>query len=613
MGANPKTEGQTLRETPMSHLLTFEAAPFRAAQQNAEDETFAEFAAASETGTEAGFWHEAAESEWEVGSWAARYPADVRKAIGMGGAMWPLALSRAIARGYRDTGTLANIAFFMHHPERNGRPIATNEPGASGLIELWKFFRDAAKNMISPAPSSSPAGSCGRTVPQVDTLMPASAPGLEANKPASHRYGLPETIAALKEIGRRWLAAHPAGLPVRIRDISHCGGGKFSPHGSHRMGIDVDIGLMRNDGSKEGVNFKLNPGKYSRALTQEMVNTIRNNGLLKVHRIYFADRQVSNVTYDNIHNDHVHVRFCLPARYNLQAMKRAAFPEGTKGTYAACAPEGKVQLGELYEKSPPARRSATPALLRRVNEPFGATLYVKISLGAASAAKPVTGIFIPQSYVARPQVDVILYLHGHKAAGVCGPGDSAAIDGYWRSRYWPLREEIARSGKNAILIAPTLGPKSQPGNLTDPGGFETYVDQVLAVLSAYGPFPRAGRSLTVGNIILACHSGGGSPMRRLALGSDRYVDRVRECWGFDSLYNRVDPELWARWAKSRPDARLFIHHLGSTQALSKRLLDKQLPNVCVERSTARSHCWVPIEHWRHRIQTSASLQAVGRI
>lgn len=152
---------------------------------------------------------------------------------------------------------------------------------------------------------------------------------------------MPETIAALTEIGRRWQAAHPSGPLVRIGDISLCGGGKFPPHGSHRMGIDVDIGLMRNDGSDKKVNFKMQPSKYSRPLTQEMVNTIRSNGVMKVHKLWFNDPEVSNIDLDPLdgpkHNDHVHVRFCVPSHYDRKAMMKAAFPGGTRGTYAACA------------------------------------------------------------------------------------------------------------------------------------------------------------------------------------------------------------------------------------------------------------------------------------
>ncbi len=97
-------------------------------------------------------------AEDEEGSWASQYAPDVRQAIELGGAMWPLALQRAITSGIRDPGALANIAFYMQFPGRSGRPISATEPGASNLIAAWKFFRDAAKNMLSPAPSSAPSG-----------------------------------------------------------------------------------------------------------------------------------------------------------------------------------------------------------------------------------------------------------------------------------------------------------------------------------------------------------------------------------------------------------------------------------------------------------------------
>lgn len=250
---------------------------------------------------------------------------------------------------------------------------------------------------------------------------------------------------------------------------------------------------------------------------------------------------------------------------------------------------------------------AAPRLIKREERPAASTLYVHIPLGSESPARPMTGIFIPENYVPREQVDLILYLHGHKTTRVCGPGDSASIDGYWRSRYWPFREEINSSGKNVILVAPTLGGRSEAGSLTNPAVFEAYLDKVLAALTAYGPYRNSGHSPTIGNVILACHSGGGSPMRSLALGNHRYADRIRECWCFDSLYHPRDPELWAGWARSRTAARLSVHYLGSTQGLSKQLKDKQLPNVVVEKSTAQNHCLVPLEHWRSRVQASTFL------
>ncbi len=266
-----------------------------------------------------------------------------------------------------------------------------------------------------------------------------------------------------------------------------------------------------------------------------------------------------------------------------------------------------------------------PTPTKREDQPPSYTLYMEIPLGSEGPAMPMTGIFIPENYSPRPQVDLILYLHGHKTTRVCGPGESISIDGYWRSRYWPLREEINKSGKNIILVAPTLGPKSQPGRLTDPGAFEAYLDQVMAALIEHGPYRKSGRSPTFGNIVLACHSGGGSPMLRLALANHRYADRIRECWGFDCLYSGyadkaktrklfTQPQKWIEWAESHKTQRLFIYYKGSTAAeskyLEKKARDKNLlhMNVFIEESTrAPNHCWVPIEHWKHRIQGAGFL------
>lgn len=257
----------------------------------------------------------------------------------------------------------------------------------------------------------------------------------------------------------------------------------------------------------------------------------------------------------------------------------------------------------------PVTRSA-PGLIKRESPPPANTLYVNLALGGESPAQPMTGIFIPQHYRPQPHVDLILYLHGFKQSR-----SSLTIDGYWNTRqlpYWPLREGVNESRKNVILVAPTLGPRSQTGWLTKPGGFTRYLDQVAAALAAYGPYKEAGQVPSLGSIILSCHSGGGWPMRQLALSGQRYASQIKECWGFDCTYNRGDDTEWARWAKSRPDAKLYIYYIARspTQALSLNLQGQQAANVFVATSPARGHNWVPITHWRERIQAAAFLRNV---
>ena len=256
----------------------------------------------------------------------------------------------------------------------------------------------------------------------------------------------------------------------------------------------------------------------------------------------------------------------------------------------------------------PSRPSLAPTaslagpLIKREDTPPAYTLYMHIPLGGEHPAKPMTGIFVPAHYRPLPHVDILLYLHGFKSQH---PG--ASIDAYWNTRhfpYWPLREGVNASRKNVILVAPTLGPRSQTGSLTRPGGFDTFLNQVIAALKQSGPYARVQQLPTVGNIILACHSGGGWPMRQLAVGRDRYAMQIRECWGFDCTYNRGDDTVRAQWARSHPTAKLYIYYIANsqTQALSLSLKRQNVPNVVVERSTARGHNWVPSTHWQDRLQ-----------
>ena len=253
----------------------------------------------------------------------------------------------------------------------------------------------------------------------------------------------------------------------------------------------------------------------------------------------------------------------------------------------------------------PGPSTTAPVLIRRETEPPGLSLYVNIALGGEAPAPPMTGIFLPQRYRPLTPIDFILYLHGFKARR-----PSLAIDGYWnraQSAFWPLREGVNDSGKNVVLVAPTLGPRSQTGWLTQAGGLDRFLDQVLRALAFHGPF--AGAPPRLGRLILACHSGGGWPMRQLALSDQRGAAAIRECWGFDCTYNRGDDTQWARWASARPAARLYIYYISNspTQPLAAKLKALARPNIAVLPAATRIHDRVPITHWRERLDGAAFL------
>jgi hypothetical protein len=255
---------------------------------------------------------------------------------------------------------------------------------------------------------------------------------------------------------------------------------------------------------------------------------------------------------------------------------------------------------------------ATPALIGRETAPLSETLYVEIPLGAYQfegknkTIPPITGIFLPERFRPDAQVDILLYLHGHHSEALF-----SNIREYWnqqRHPQWPFRESLNSSSKNVVLVAPSLGIRSNPGWLSEKGGLGNYLDRVLAALRAYGPYNTAGSAPTLGNLILACHSGGGIYMRLIATSGARYTDRIRECWGFDCLYNTGDETIWAQWARSRPNSRLFIHYGSGGTATRSELLRRQgVPNVFVEGSTSLPHNNVPIKHWANRLRAATFL------
>jgi hypothetical protein len=257
--------------------------------------------------------------------------------------------------------------------------------------------------------------------------------------------------------------------------------------------------------------------------------------------------------------------------------------------------------------SPVVGEERAPAVLMQI---------VKVPLRAVATPewRPWSAVYFPPAVDRNSRtIDVILYLHGYRTAI---PGAQRSIWAYLKHKCWPLREHLAASGKAAVLIAPTLGPKSQPGGLLERGGLDRYLDAVLAATASYW---SSGAAPAIRNIILAGHSGAGAPMRVLATSGNRYAALIREVWGFDSTYSadgNVDSTGWAAWAKAHPQSRLFLYYLrgAPTQNQAEKLRQRALPNVSVIASNARAregihpHYWVPIQHWGERIAGSPYLR-----
>ncbi|QEH39103.1 hypothetical protein OJF2_77150 [Aquisphaera giovannonii] len=208
-----------------------------------------------------------------------------------------------------------------------------------------------------------------------------------------------------------------------------------------------------------------------------------------------------------------------------------------------------------------------PRLLDSEPSPAQKTVYLEIPLGNWP---PVTGVFFPAGYDYNlASLNVLIYLHGDRFEGSACEG-AKDIKAYWSGKLFPLRQLTNDSkSEKAILVAPTLGPRPGAGGLTPAEKWgvlvdkiDWYLDQVACGIAAYGPQARpvdpsgAGGATPVPDarikkIVLAAHSGGGAPMLALAnqltSGNSFDASALKQCWGFDSLYQ--GPEPWLKLAR----------------------------------------------------------------
>jgi hypothetical protein len=220
-----------------------------------------------------------------------------------------------------------------------------------------------------------------------------------------------------------------------------------------------------------------------------------------------------------------------------------------------------------------ARSETTPPLM---------SLYLPIHMGVPNVEKQLTGVFVPKDYRVGDMIDLVLFLRGYD---IKRPKAATSVDEYWNSPKHPVlksflfREEINTSGKNVILVVPTLGPSSEVGKLKDDGGVQEFLGNVLDGLWKSGPHAGRANRPTIRHLILAAHSGGGVPLRRLAqvLGNDdAYKDKLKECWGFDSIYGvkDKDAEFWSDWAKDHPGTNVTMFYIFTEKEVGK---DPKLP------------------------------------
>lgn len=111
--------------------------------------------------------------EWESEFRLSSLPGPVREAFNLGPLGWPLAVMRSIDAGRTNLDDLADMVFFMHHPERLkagvGGALSQSDPDFAKLANEWKGWQTLIKPILQkqapPRPKVSPGVTPSPTSP----------------------------------------------------------------------------------------------------------------------------------------------------------------------------------------------------------------------------------------------------------------------------------------------------------------------------------------------------------------------------------------------------------------------------------------------------------------
>lgn len=197
---------------------------------------------------------------------------------------------------------------------------------------------------------------------------------------------------------------------------------------------------------------------------------------------------------------------------------------------------------------------------------------LKVSPAGGTVAAPMTAVFAPDPTRLSGEVNVLLWFHGDKnywqANGQNGVNFSGQSIQYYLNGppMCRLREFILKTGKNFLLVVPTLNDRTGGGNghpaglLWEQSDARAYLQQALNGANKY----LGVKGTKLGNVVLAAHSGGGHIQARMAGNfAGHPFDRMNEVWCFDSTYWGDGPlQKWAE--KGHGNAKLFVYSTGGS-------------------------------------------------
>jgi hypothetical protein len=167
-------------------------------------------------------------------------------------------------------------------------------------------------------------------------------------------------------------------------------------------------------------------------------------------------------------------------------------------------------------------------------------------------------LFIPRGFRNTSAVDFVVHIHG-----------------WWNNvdtvlRRYRLPQQLAESGKNAILVVPQ-GPLNTPdsfgGKFEDAGGLGKFIEEIAEYLFRTGKI----KTRTVGNVILSGHSGAYHAIS-FALMRGAIPEKIREIFLFDALYGQT--EKFVYWIDHYQGKMVLIYaDSGGTKDETESLME----------------------------------------
>ncbi len=125
-------------------------------------------------------------------------------------------------------------------------------------------------------------------------------------------WGTSAAVAQLEQAARSFASTAQGKVPYGDAGFEH--GGDIPGHGSHEVGLDIDIWPIRTDNAQcTAGRITWQSTTYDRAATRQLVQAIRAAAPGHVRIIFFNDPTLINeglTTEWPAHDNHLHLRFC---------------------------------------------------------------------------------------------------------------------------------------------------------------------------------------------------------------------------------------------------------------------------------------------------------------